>query len=187
MASINLLPWREKRRARRKKEFGLMMVGGLLLTVVLLGYWHWYNESLINHQRDRNKFLEKEIAVLNKKIEEIQKLDKTRQQLVSRMKVVQNLQTSRPLVVHLFDEVVSTLPDGVYLTKLVQANNSVSLTGYAQSNARVSAYMRSIEASPWLSDPSLKIIEQKDKSEDSDATFQLDMKQVVANKEEDER
>lgn len=181
MAHINLLPWREKLRSERKREFGFMVIGGLVIASLLVGYWFWFNESRIDHQRKRNAFLKSEIVKVDKKIREIQALEKTRQQLVSRMGVIQDLQASRPQVVHLFDELVTTMPDGVFLTKMSQSGNNVSLEGRAQSNARVSAYMRNIERSPWLSTPLLKIIENKEaKGKGADGSqFSLTARQVV--------
>ncbi|MGD8956175.1 MAG: PilN domain-containing protein [Chromatiaceae bacterium] len=181
MAQINLLPWREKQRKQRRLEFGLTVVGALVLTLLGMGYWHWYNEELIDHQRDRNKFLEREIKQVDKQIAEISKLDRTRSQLIARMKVIQDLQVSRPQIVHLFDELVTVVPDGAYLTKAVQRGRNLVLDGRAQSNARVSTYMRNIETSPWLADPKLRIIENKDEDRNNAEgnTFQLDLKQVV--------
>lgn len=185
MAHINLLPWREKLRKRRQRDFGLLVLGALVLTLLGLGYWHWYNQELIDHQRDRNRFLEKEIAQVDKQIREIKELEATRQRLISRMKVIEDLQVSRPQIVHLFDELVTAVPDGAFLTEAVQRGRNLVLNGRAQSNARVSTYMRNIEASPWLSDPKLRIIEHKDKdrAETAGSTFQLDLVQVVPKEE----
>ncbi|MGB5201019.1 MAG: PilN domain-containing protein [Sedimenticolaceae bacterium] len=185
MAHINLLPWREKQRKQRRLEFGLTILGALVLTLLGMGYWHWYNEELIDHQRDRNKFLEREIKQVDKQIAEISELDRTRQKLIARMKVIQDLQVSRPQIVHLFDELVTVVPDGAYLTKAVQRGRNLVLDGRAQSNARVSTYMRNIETSPWLADPKLRIIENKDqdRSNAEGNTFQLDLKQVVPKEE----
>ena len=184
MASINLLPWREKLRSQRKREFGFMLVGGMIIAGLLVGYWYWYNEGLIDQQRKRNAYLQSEIATVDEKIKEINKLEKTRKQLVGRMNVIQNLQASRPQEVHLFDELVTTIPDGVYLTELTQTGGQITMVGRAQSNARVSAYMRNIEQSPWLASPKLSIIENKDKTKAGGSQFSLSAKQV-APKEDD--
>ena len=185
MAHINLLPWREKLRKQRQREFGLMILGALLLTLLGMGYWHWYVQGLIDHQHARNRFLENEIAKVDKEILEIRDLEKTRQKLIARMKVIEDLQVSRPQIVHLFDELVTVVPDGAYLTQMAQRGRSLLLDGRAQSNARVSTYMRNIEASPWLNDPKLRIIENKDKDRTASAgsTFQLDLVQVVPKEE----
>jgi type IV pilus assembly protein PilN len=186
MAHINLLPWREKLRKQRQRDFGLLIVFALLLTVAGMGYWHWFNQSLIDHQNERNRFLENEIAKVDEEIREIRNLERTRQQLISRMKVIEDLQISRPQIVHLFDEMVTVVPDGAFLTELMQSGGNLALTGKAQSNARVSTYMRNIESSPWLSDPRLQIIEDKNPDEIDDSTFKLGLKQVVPKAEEAE-
>jgi len=183
MARINLLPWRENLRAQRQRDFGVMLVIGVLLTVFAMGYWHWFNESLVDHQKRRNQFLENEIASVQKQIKEIRNLEKTRKQLISRMDVVTNLQSSRPQIVHLFDELVTSLPEGVYLTQATQNGRNVVVSGSAQSNARVSAYMRGIEASPWLQMPNLRIIEHKGKQSEGANTFELNMQQMVPKAE----
>jgi type IV pilus assembly protein PilN len=179
MAHINLLPWREKLRKQRLREFGVMVLGALVLTLAGLGYWHWYNEGLIDNQRDRNRFLEREIAKVDKEIAEIQELERTRQKLISRMKVIEDLQVSRPQIVHMFDELVTVVPDGAFLTQAAQRGRNLTLNGRAQSNARVSTYMRNIDASPWLANPKLRIIEHKNQEKASDNTFALDLVQVV--------
>jgi len=180
MAHINLLPWRENLRAQRKRDFGLTMLGFVLLTGVLLWGWMQYNQSLIDHQKSRNQFLVAEIAKVDEQIKEIKNLEKTRKQLISRMKVVASLQSSRPQIVHLFDELVTTLPDGVFLTSITQKGSGVSVAGRSESNARVSTYMRGVEASPWLASPELRVIEQKGKGEtDGINTFSMGMRQVV--------
>lgn len=185
MARINLLPWREKLRKQRRRDFGLMVLGALILTFAGLGYSHWFNQGMIDHQNQRNRYLEQEIAAMDKAIKEIEELDRTRTKLIARMKVIEDLQVSRPQIVHLFDELVTVVPDGAYLTKAVQAGKKLVLDGRAQSNARVSTYMRNIEASPWLNDPKLKIIEQKEQDRENAAgsTFQLDLVQVVPKEE----
>ena len=121
MARINLLPWREKLRKQRLREFGLMVLGALILTLSGLGYWHWYNEGLIDNQRDRNRFLEREIAKVDKQIAEIRELERTRQKLIARMKVIEDLQISRPQIVHLFDELVQTIPDEWFAAECMNA------------------------------------------------------------------
>lgn len=187
MARINLLPWREKLRKQRQRDFGLTILGALLLTVAGMGYWHFFAQGLIDHQNDRNRFLEKEIAKVDKEIKEIQDLDKTRQKLIARMKVIEDLQVSRPQIVHLFDELVTVVPDGTFLTSMTQRGRNLQLNGRSQSNARVSTYMRNIEASPWLNDPKLRVIENKEGEKDKDpnaaSTFQLDLVQVVPKQE----
>lgn len=179
MAHINLLPWRESLRVQRKREFGVMVLVGVVLTVLAMWAWHQYNASLIDQQKRRNQYLETEIKKVTKQIREIKDLEKTRKKLIARMKVVANLQSSRPQIVHLFDELVSTLPEGIHLSEVIQSGKGVSVVGSAQSNARVSAYMRAVEASPWLAAPSLRVIEQKGKDGRGGNTFSMGMRQVV--------
>lgn len=179
MARINLLPWREKLRAQKQREFGLIALLGVVITGAVLGYWHWYNEGLVDHQKKRNQYLEQQIKAVDKQLKEIRALAKTKKQLISRMKVVTDLQSSRPQIVHLFDELVSTLPEGIYLTQVVQRGSVVNVEGKAQSNARVSAYMRGIEASPWLTKPGLRVIEQRAAQSNADANFSLSMVQTM--------
>jgi len=185
MARINLLPWREKLRKQRQRDIGLTILGALVVTLLGMGYWHWYNQGLIDHQKSRNSYLENEIAKVDKEIREIQDLERTRQKLIARMKVIEDLQVSRPQIVHLFDEMVTVVPDGAYLTKATQRGRNLVLSGRAQSNARVSTYMRNIEASPWLAAPKLGIIEntEKDREAAAGSVFQLNLKQVVPKKE----
>lgn len=184
MAHINLLPWREKRRKQRQRDFGVTIVLALLTTVAAMGYWHWFNRSLIDHQRERNAYLERQIAAVDKQIAEIRQLERTRQQLISRMKVIEDLQISRPQIVHLFDEMVTIVPDGTHLTELVQTGTNLALTGKAQSNARVSTYMRNIDNSPWLAAPQLQIIEDRNTADEDDAIFRLNLKQVTPKAED---
>ncbi|UHD14226.1 PilN domain-containing protein [Thiocapsa bogorovii] len=161
MTRINLLPWREEARQRRRKEFaaagGLALVFTLLLAVLV----HLQIEGRIGDQQARNQLLDGEIAQLNRQIKEIQDLEKIKADLLSRMEIIQELQESRPEIVRLFEELVVTIPEGVYLTKLEQTGRTVVVEGRAQSNARVSAFMRNIEASTWIGSPRLLLIEDK--------------------------
>lgn len=185
MAQINLLPWRDKLRKQRQREFGFMILGALVLTVLAMVYWHMLVQGQIDHQNNRNRFLETEISKVDEEIREIKDLERTRQKLIARMKVIEDLQISRPQIVHLFDELVTVVPDGAYLTELVQRGGNLVLNGRAQSNARVSTYMRNIESSPWMNDPKLRIIENKDQNSSAanSSTFQLDLVQVVPKEE----
>ena len=125
------------------------------------GVHYWFNQ-LIGHQNARNSYLEDQITALNKKIEDIKDLKSEREALLARMQIIEQLQASRPEIVHLFDEIVQTLPDGVFYTKITQKGRGLKLEGIAQSNARVSTLMRNIEASPWLDRPVLdEIVRRK--------------------------
>lgn len=155
MPHINLLPWREELRQRRNKEFGVTAGIGVLVMAAVIGVVHLHFKSRILHQNDRNGFLEANIQTLDKRIKEIQQLDDEKERLLARMQIIQRLQSSRPEVVHLFDELVETLPEGVYYTRIQQRGRVLNIHGIAQSNARVSSLMRQLESSDWLENPTL--------------------------------
>jgi type IV pilus assembly protein PilN len=161
MPRINLLPWRAEERKKRQREFafasiGALVAGGavtLLLSLIMSGR--------IEQQNEKNQVLKDEIAKLDKQITEILGLENQKQRLIARMEIIQKLQRSRPEVVHLFDQLVKTLPDGVYLTSVKQADKRLELKGLAQSSTRVSAFMRNIDDSEWLDKPELEVVEVK--------------------------
>jgi len=161
MAHINLLPWREAHRQEKQKEFvsilGLTAVAGA--TVVFAS--HMFVNGMISNQDDRNTFLDGEITAVDKRIAEIKELEKTKQALLDRMEIIQQIQRSRPEIIHTFDELVATLPDEAYITTLTQRGNQMEIKGKAASNARVSEYMRNLDRSPWLASPKLTVIETK--------------------------
>ena len=161
MAKINLLPWRAERRAQRQKEFygmlGLAAVAGLLLSFLI---WFYYGQQ-ISGQQNRNQYLEQEIVKVKAQNEEIKTLGKQKDRLLARKKVIEQLQANRSQMVHLFDSLVRTVPDGVALSNIKQEGEVLTLEGRAQSNARVSAYMRNLESSGWMTNPDLSIIEAK--------------------------
>jgi type IV pilus assembly protein PilN len=155
MSRINLLPWREVQRKEREIRFYASM--GIALGVsalVFLGV-HLYMQALIDYQKERNAYLNTEIKRAEEQIKEIKRLEEEKARLFQRMDVIKNLQTSRPQVVHMFDELVTTLPDGVYYTSFTQSGTNISLTGNAQSDARVSSLMRNLDKSPWFKNPKL--------------------------------
>lgn len=161
MARINLLPWREKLRKEQQQIFYVILGMGAIIGVLIVLLVHLQITAMIDHQESRNQYLQREIAELDKRIVEIKKLEDTRNALIERMKVIEELQTSRPVVVHLFDEMVKALPDGLYLTSLVQKGNALTLAGKAESHGRVSSYMQTLDGSGWLGNPSLSVIEVK--------------------------
>ena len=158
MAHINLLPWREELRKQKQREFGLMAAGGVVIAGLVVLLSHLHVDGMINDQNQRNAFLQNEINILNQRIGRIQELEAMKQDLLARMNVIQELQSSRPESVHLLDELVRTLPEGVYLNKFVQRNRGLTMNGIAQSNARVSDYMRNIDGSEWFTGPRLDLI-----------------------------
>jgi type IV pilus assembly protein PilN len=182
MVRINLLPWREAERKRRQQEFYVMLAVGLVFALAMSFYVHMYVDAMIAYQNERNAFLNKEIAQLKTKIDRIKDLEKTKASLVSRMQIIQQLQESRPEIVHLFDQLVNTVPEGVYLAKVSQQGRTINLEGRAQSNARVSAYMRNIDASGWLGGSVLKVIEQRTHGNSEYSQFSLVAQQIDQRK-----
>jgi type IV pilus assembly protein PilN len=161
MARINLLPWRAERRVQRQREFYVMLgaaaVAGLLLSFLL---WFHYDRQVAG-QTERNDFLKDEITKVQAQNKEIEKLDEQKRRLLARKDVIEKLQANRSQMVHLFDSLVRTIPDGVMLANIKQEGEVLTLQGRAQSNARVSAYMRNLETSGWMTKPELSIIEAK--------------------------
>lgn len=161
MARINLLPWRAERRVQRQREFYVMLgaaaIAGLLLSFLL---WFHYDRQVAG-QTERNEFLKAEIAKVEAQNKEIERLDEQKRRLLARKEVIEKLQANRSQMVHLFDSLVRTIPDGVMLGNIKQDGEVLTLEGRAQSNARVSAYMRNLETSGWMTKPELSIIESK--------------------------
>lgn len=155
MMRINLLPHRAEKRRAQQLQFAVFSVISLIIGALIVGFVHVAISTQISYQERRNAYLTQEIAVLDKQIEEIKKLREQTQSLLARKNVVENLQSTRSDVVHLLDQMLRILPDGVYIKNLKQSGYKISLVGYAQSNARISTLMRSIEDSPWLDSPTL--------------------------------
>jgi type IV pilus assembly protein PilN len=163
MAKINLLPWREELRKQKQKDFLYAIVLSILVGFIILGLVHTYVEGLNAYQEQRNQMLQNEIVFLDKKITDIKDIEEKKSKLLAKIELIQKLQQSRPEIVHLFDEIPKTTPDGVYLTKFTQRGSELIFEGKSQSNARISAFMRAIEASPWLQTPTLNVIQSPDK------------------------
>jgi type IV pilus assembly protein PilN len=155
MPRINLLPWREELRKQRNKDFGVTAVVVALLMGAIVGLVHFYYVQEIEFQQRRNALLASETAKLDKKIKDIKNIEGEKARLLARMQIIQQLQTSRPEIVHLLDEFVTTLPEGVYYTSVQQKGRALSMQGVAQSNARVSSLMRQLDASDYLENPVL--------------------------------
>lgn len=155
MTRINLLPWREQRREQRKRRFLAALGGSLVLGIGLIALADQYFNWAIEQQEARNTLLRTQIALLDKQIKEFNELQKRRQQYLERIKIIQDLQVRRPIAGHIFDQLIRTLPEGVHFTESKMAGNTLSLTGIAESNARVSSLMRNLDASAWLSAPNL--------------------------------
>ena len=186
MTKINLLPWREELRQEQKKQFMMMVVMTIILSAAIVGLIHFQMQAKIDYQLSRNRFLSQEIAKLDEEIKEIAELQKVRRSLIERMEVIQDLQASRPSIVHLFSEIVSTVPNGVYLESLSQTGSNLLINGEAESNARVSTYMRNLAASDWLKDPNLTVIEIEDITTNRISTFTLTVKQTSPGATEEE-
>ena len=192
MSKINLLPWRE---ARRKEQLNQFIVSVVIVALIAGGVWfgmHYYHQQLIDRQNDRIAYIDQQIAVVDKKIKEIKALEREKRRLLSRMRAIEQLQGNRPLIVRLFDEIITALPEGMTITSIEQKGNRVKLQGLAQSNARVSSFMRNIDSSDWINSPSLQFIKedkrkaQGDSSEAPINAFTLSFIQVIPKAEEDE-
>jgi type IV pilus assembly protein PilN len=178
MPRINLLPWREELRQKRKKDFlaallGAVLIGGLGVYGAKLTVSGW-----IGNQQNRNQILRTEIAELDKQIAEIRGLENQKERLLARMAIIEQLQRARPEVVHLFDELVETLPEGVHLTEVRQNNTRIEIRGSAQSSTRVSALMRNIDTSKWLRNPGLEVVQTVTTGPSRSANFTLFAQQV---------
>jgi type IV pilus assembly protein PilN len=159
MPRINLLPWREAQRRERKMAFMAALGGAVVCAFLVTGAVYMLYNAMIDAQESRNALLEAQIKVLDRQIEEINSLEQTKRQFIARMEIIEKLQRSRPEIVHLFDQIVKTLPDGVYLTSVTQTGDHLKFTGVAQSSTRVSAFMRNIDSSQWMKDPTLEVIQ----------------------------
>lgn len=185
MARINLLPWREERRKARQKEFagmvGLAVVAGVLLSFLIYSFY----SGRISTQAARNEYLRGEITKVDGQIKEIEALDKKKAKLLARKEVIEQLQSNRAQMVHLFDSLVRTIPDGVALTAIKQEGDILTLSGRSQSNARVSTYMRNLEGSGWMTNPDLNVIEAKEGNAGLPYEFNLKVKLANPNAAKD--
>jgi len=173
MPRVNLLPWREADRKRRRQEFMFSIVAAIGSAALVTLAGRGLMSSAISHQEARNQALQTQIEALEKQIEEINGLEKQKQALIARMEIIETLQRSRPEIVHVFDELVRVLPEGVYLTYLKQSGPRIEMRGVAQSSTRVSTFMRNIDSSEWLADPSLQVVETKGRDDGRGAQFTL--------------
>ena len=184
MPRINLLPWREELRQKRKKEFllavcGAVMMGGLIAYATKLTV-----QGMISNQNSRNNMLRTEIAALDQQIDEILGLEAQKERLLARMEIIDQLQRSRPEIVHVFDELVTAMPEGVHLIEIRQTDNRIEFKGSAQSSTRVSALMRNIDTSEWLRDPGLDVVETTEDGPARNANFSIFAQQISVNDED---
>ncbi|MCL6414954.1 PilN domain-containing protein [Aestuariirhabdus sp. Z084] len=179
MARINLLPWREELREEQKKQFLTVLAGIAIIAAGVVFLAGREVEGMIDHQNSRNEFVKKEIKVLDEKIKEISALRKKREELLARMKVIQELQGTRPVIVRVFDEVARSVPDGVYFSSLAISGNNLVVKGIAESNNRVSSLMRDFDQSEWFASPNLQAVNKARSGTGSD--FSLTVTQVNPN------
>ena len=179
MPRINLLPWREAERKERKLAFLIALAAAALAALVVAFGVRLVYTGLIGAQVRRNELLQAQIQVLNHQIGEINTLEKTKRKFLARMRIIEQLQRSRPQIVHIFDQIVRTVPPGLYLTEVTQKGVQMQFKGVAQSSTRVSDFMRNIDHSHWLANAELEVIQASKGSPGS--TFTLDAK-VIAPK-----
>lgn len=182
---INLRDWRRERRELRKKQFVQMLGLGVIAAVAVVGASWAAMNGAVDNQQARNQRLQGEIKEMDQKIKEIEDLERVKSNLLARMRVIENLQANRSATVHFFDEVVSTLPDGVNLTSLKESDDTVTIDGIADSNGRISTYMKNLDASPWFADPRLVVIKTNDKNKLHKSEFTLKVKAL--NRPEDKK
>ncbi len=178
MPRINLLPWREAERKKRQRDFMVAMSGSFVAGLLVIAVTNLAFSQMIGHQSDRNNRLESEIFELEKSISEIDGLERQKERLLARMEIIEQLQRSRPEIVHLFDEVARLLPEGVYLSGMKQTGAAVEIKGVAQSSTRVSALMRQIDSSTWLRDPDVVKVETTESGPGRKAEFVLKLTQI---------
>jgi type IV pilus assembly protein PilN len=185
MPSINLLPWREAERKKRQRDFGVALGGAVIVSIAVIMLTLLAYSSMITGQNARNDRLTTEIKILDESIAEIEGLERQKERLLARMEIIEELQKSRPEIVHLFDELVRQLPEGVYLTGMKQTGSRVEIRGIAQSSTRVSALMRQIDSSEWMGDPEVERVETTQSGASRQSAFVVYLKQVRSNSEED--
>lgn len=185
MAKINLLPWREEKRQQQTKEYYILLAlsAGMALLIFALAYYY-YDQS-IKFQNTRNSYLTTEILKLDEQITEIKKLEAQKASLIARQQVIEELQANRTQMVHLFDELVKTIPNGVFLEKITQKGTSISMEGYSQSHSRVSDYMRRLDVSDWFTKVELDYIKADSTLSTHEQKFKLSVKLVNPNRKKD--
>jgi type IV pilus assembly protein PilN len=184
MPRINLLPWREEERREKQRQFINIAAGAAIVMVGIVVLVHLRMSGIIEEQNNRNKFMTNQIAQVDKEIAEIKTLEKEKAALLARMKVIQELQGSRPEIVHIFDELAKTIPDKVFLLETSRKGREISLTGVAVSNDYVSEFMRNLNNSSWLTNPRLTVIQSDKKEYPGASWFQLKVSQA-SNKKAD--
>ena len=183
MPRINLLPWREAERKKRQRDFGVALAAAVVAGIALIILAMFAYSQKISGQIDRNNRLTAEIAELEKSITEIDGLERQKERLIARMEIIEQLQLSRPEIVHLFDEIARQMPEGVYLTGMKQTGSRVEVRGVAQSSTRVSALMRQIDSSEWMADPEVERVETTQSGTSRQSEFIVYLRQFGAGSE----
>ena len=183
MAKINLRPWREELRAEKQKQFVVMILGAAIIAGGLGFLWKSDMDSRVAYQESRNAYIETATKQLDEQIKEIENLKRKRDELVSRMKVIQDLQGKRPVIVRVFEELVRTLPDGLYYTDLSKRDDKLSIVGMSESNSRIASLMRRFEESEWFTEPNLSNVASADKRRAGYSQFNLTVQQKTPEPE----
>ncbi len=186
MAQINLLPWREERRQQLKKDFLVTIALVLALGAGLVLMADRVVNGQIDYQNARNQYLKEHIKELDKMVAEIKELERRRNQLLERMRVIQELQGNRPIIVRVMDQIVRTVPDGVFYKSIASKGGRITIDGIAESNNRVSSLMRNLDASDWLASPNLDAVRASPKFGDQASTFKLTVKVKAPASEQDQ-
>ncbi|MFV1982642.1 MAG: PilN domain-containing protein [Thiohalomonadales bacterium] len=179
MPQINLLPWRQELRKEQQRQFLTILVMSLALMVLIILATHLQINRMIGTQESRNNLLSSVIKDVDTQLAEIKNLETEKQRLLDRMKIIQQLQRNRPEVVRLFDELARTVPNGIYLKEVKQQGKGLSIEGFAQSNARVSSFMRNLDSSKSMKDPNLSVIKSEKAKQSSERNFKLNVTQVT--------
>lgn len=187
MAKINLRPWREELRAEKQKQFVVMILGAAIIAAGVVFLWKSDMDSRIAYQQSRNAYIETAAKKLDQQIREIESLKRKRDELLARMKVIQDLQGKRPVIVRVFDELVRTLPDGLFYTDLTRAGDRINIVGMAESNSRISTLMRQFENSDWFANPNLSNVSAADDRRAGYSNFNLSVQQKTPEPEAEDK
>ncbi|KAA1171654.1 PilN domain-containing protein [Marinobacter salinexigens] len=187
MANINLRSWREELRAEKQKQFIVMILGAAIVAAGLVFLWKTDMDNRIAYQQSRNAYIETATKKLDQQIKEIQALKKKRDELLARMEVIQDLQGKRPVIVRVFDELVRTLPDGLFYTDLNKRGDTVNIVGMAESNSRISGLMRQFDESDWFADPNLTNVSAADNKRAGYSQFNMSVKQKTPEPEGEDK
>lgn len=181
MAKINLLPWREEQRQERQRQFITLTAGVAIIACGLVFLANQGMNALISGQEARNNFLRGEIRILDREIAEIQELERTRDSLISRKNVIERLQENRSLMVHLFNQIAQTVPEGITLNSVRQTGSELTIVGTSESESRVSEYMRLIESATWLHSPQLRIVQAQAARQSPEQPFRFELRAQISS------